>query len=201
MIKLNLNFNFDDVLNSRYNIFIGYNYFQNLTDKMKFLTLFVAMTSLSVSDTSKLMSIMRWRGENATSTNEVRASEDSYSVYKAMMMNVFGSNEQSEDTEAENVPVTTTQPPDSLEKSTEMSTPKVIQTVQEAFSVLFEVTVLGLYEGLVPHVERQRREASEEKRTYIDLVINFIGALLGRQQCSQILACRYAETILTMAST
>ena len=144
---------------------------------------------------------MRWRGENATSTNEVRASEDSYSVYKAMMMNVFGSNEQSEDTEAENVPVTTTQPPDSLEKSTEMSTPKVIQTVQEAFSVLFEVTVLGLYEGLVPHVERQRREASEEKRTYIDLVINFIGALLGRQQCSQILACRYAETILTMAST
>ena len=127
-----------------------------------------------------------------TSTNEVRASEDSYSVYKAMMMNVFGSNEQSEDTEVEDVPVTTTQVPDSLEKSTEMSTPKVIQTVQEAFSVLFEVTVLGLYEGLVPHVERQRREASEEKRNYIDLVINFIGALLGRQQCSQILACRYA---------
>ena len=128
-----------------------------------------------------------------TSTNEVRASEDSYSVYKAMMMNVFGSNEQSDDTEVEDVPVTTTtQPPDSLEQSTEMSTPKVIQTVQEAFSVLFEVTVLGLYEGLVPHVERQRREASEEKRNYIDLVINFIGALLGRQQCSQILACRYA---------
>ena len=147
----------------------------------------------AVSDTSKLMSIMRWRGENVTSTNEVRASEDSYSVYKAMMMNVFGSNEQSDDTEVEDVPVTTTtQPPDSLEQSTEMSTPKVIQTVQEAFSVLFEVTVLGLYEGLVPHVERQRREASEEKRNYIDLVINFIGALLGRQQCSQILACRYA---------
>ena len=136
-----------------------------------------------------------------TSTNEVRASEDSYSVYKAMMMNVFGSNEKSEDKEAKDVPETTPQPPDSLEKSTEMSTPKVIKTVQEAFSVLFEVTVLGLYEGLVPHVERQRREASEEKRTYIDLVINFIGALLGRQQCSQILACRYAETILTMAST
>ena len=127
-----------------------------------------------------------------TSTNEVRETEDSYSVYKSMMMNVFGGNEKSEDTEdeAEDVPPVTTQPPDILEKSTEMSTPKVIQTVQEAFSVLFEVTVLGLYEGLVPHVERQRREASEEKKTYIDLVINFIGALLGRQQCSQILACR-----------
>ena len=125
-----------------------------------------------------------------TSTNEVRPSEDNYSVYQAMMTSVFGSK-QSEVTEekAEDVPVTT-QPPDRIEESSEMTTPKVIQTVKEAFSVLLEVTVSGLYEGLMPHVERTRREASDEKKTYIDLVINFIGALMGRQQCSQILACR-----------
>merc|ERR1712110_328299 len=72
---------------------------------------------------------------------------------------------------------------------------KVIKTVKEAFSVLLEVTVLGLYQGLMPHVERQRREASDEKKTYIDLVINFIGALMGRQQCSQILACRSGKSV------
>lgn len=125
-----------------------------------------------------------------TSTNEVRPAEDNYSVYQAMMTSVFGSK-QSEVTEekAEDVPVTT-QPPDRIEESSEMTTPKVIQTVKEAFSVLLEVTVSGLYEGLMPHVERTRREASDEKKTYIDLVINLIGALMGRQQCSQILACR-----------
>ena len=159
---------------------------------MKVLLLTVAMMNLAVSDTSKLMNIIRGRGEKRTSTNEVRASEDSYSLYQGMMMNVFGTHELDEDTEdtTEGVPVTTP-PPDRLEKSTTVSTPKVIQTVKEAFSVLFEVTVQGLYEGLMPHVERQRREADEEKKTYIDLFINFIGALMGRQQCSQILACRY----------
>ena len=106
------------------------------------------------------------------------------------MTSVFGSKKSDVTEErAEDTPVTT-QPPDRIEKSTEMTTPKVIQTVKEAFSVLLEVTVLGLYQGLMPHVERQRREASDEKKTYIDLVINFIGALMGRQQCSQILACR-----------
>ena len=165
------------------------NYFQNLTDKMKVLALLVAMMSVSVSDTSRLMNIMRWRRENMTSTNELRA-EDSYSVYQTMMTSVFGSKKSDVTEErAEDTPVTT-QPPDRIEKSTEMTTPKVIQTVKEAFSVLLEVTVLGLYQGLMPHVERQRREASDEKKTYIDLVINFIGALMGRQQCSQILACR-----------
>ena len=144
------------------------------------------MMSVSVSDSSRLMSIMRWRGENLTSTNEVRPSEDSYSVYQTMMTSVFGSK-QSEVTE--DVPVTT-QPPDRIEKITGMPTPKVIQTVKEAFSVLLEVTVSGIYEGLMPHVERTRREARDEKKTYIELVINFIGALMGRQQCSQILACR-----------
>ena len=148
------------------------------------------MMSVSVSDSSRLMSIMRWRGENLTSTNEVRPSEDSYSVYQTMMTSVFGSK-QSEATEekAEDVPVTT-QAPDRIEKFTGMPTPKVIQTVKEAFSVLLEVTVSGIYEGLMPHVERTRREARDEKKTYIELVINFIGALMGRQQCSQILACR-----------
>ena len=50
---------------------------------------------------------------------------------------------------------------------------------------------MGVMDGLLPHVERQRREAVDERKTYIDVVLNFLGALVGRQQCSQILACRW----------
>ena len=71
-----------------------------------------------------------------------------------------------------------------------IKTPKVVETVNEAFAVLFEVAVAGIFEGLFPHVERQRREAVDEKKTIIDIVLNLIGALIGRQQCSQIVACR-----------
>ena len=163
---------------------------------MNFLTLSIVMMSLSVSKSSRLISIIKG-GKKGTSSNElrgsgttlneVRASEDSYSVYQAMMMNVLGSHEPGED-KSDDV----TKPPTvRMEMSTETSsTPKVIQTMKDAFSVLLEVAVKGIFEGLMPHVERQRREAVDERRTYIDLVINFLGALLGRQQCSQILACR-----------
>ena len=92
------------------------------------------MMSLSVSKSSRLISIIKG-GKKGTSSNElrgsgttlneVRASEDSYSVYQAMMMNVLGSHEQGED-KSDYV----TKPPTvRMEKSTETpSTPKVIQT-------------------------------------------------------------------------
>merc|ERR1712133_36962 len=73
--------------------------------------------------------------------------------------------------------------------------PKVIKTVKEAFSTLLEVAVKGIFEGMFPHIERQRREAIEDRKTIIDIVLNFFGALIGRQQCSEIIACRTGKFV------
>merc|ERR1712029_929950 len=65
----------------------------------------------------------------------------------------------------------------------------------EAFTVLMEVALMGLLEGFLPHIERQRRDATDVRRNYIDIVFNFFGALVGIQQCSEILACRTGKFV------
>ena len=68
--------------------------------------------------------------------------------------------------------------------------PEALKKAKEAFDANLEVVLRGVMEGMLPRVERIRREADSERRTFIDVFINFLGALMGRQQCSQILACR-----------
>eukprot|EP00092_Neocalanus_flemingeri_P023026 GFUD01024960.1.p1 GENE.GFUD01024960.1~~GFUD01024960.1.p1 ORF type:complete len:210 (+),score=52.06 GFUD01024960.1:45-674(+) len=111
--------------------------------------------------------------ENKTSdpsfTNKV-APSDSYSMYKHLMEVKDNIIEQE-------------------------SEPEVIKTVKTALQTLFEAALKGLVKGFLPHVERQRREATDDTRTYLDIVMNTIGALLGRQECSEIIACRTGKYV------
>ena len=144
---------------------------------MNFLTPIFAFVSVTSSAT--LMNM--FSSENQTSINEVQPVE-SYSYYKSMMMSVLDKRNFTQSTIEEEASSSTSNiiPP----------APKVIKTVKEAFSTLLEVAVKGIFEGMFPHIERQRREAIEDRKTIIDIVLNFFGALIGRQQCSEIIACR-----------
>ena len=73
--------------------------------------------------------------------------------------------------------------------------PEAPKTAQDAFNANLELILRGVTEGLLPKVERIRRDADSERKTFIDIFINFLGALMGRQQCSEIIACRYLEII------
>ena len=39
-------------------------------------------------------------------------------------------------------------------------------------------------------MDRQRREATEDDRSYLDIVVGAVGALMGRKECSEIVSCR-----------
>jgi len=73
--------------------------------------------------------------------------------------------------------------------------PEALLKAKEAFNANLELMLRGVNEGMLPHVERIRREAHSERRTFIDVFINFLGALLGRQQCSEIIACRTGKFV------
>ena len=144
---------------------------------MNFLT--PILVFVTVTSSATLMNL--FSSENQTNINEVQQGE-SYSYYKSMMMSVLDKRNVTQSTLENEVSSSTIKsiPP----------APKVIKTVKEAFSTLLEVAVKGIFEGMFPHIERQRREAIEDRKTVIDIVLNFFGALVGRQQCSEILACR-----------
>ena len=73
--------------------------------------------------------------------------------------------------------------------------PEALKKAKEAFEANFDLMLRGVTEGMLPRVERIRREAESERRTFIDIFINFLGALLGRQQCSEIIACRWSISV------
>ena len=85
--------------------------------------------------------------------------------------------------------------------SIEKPEPETITRLRNALSLLYDALVEGLFFGFVPHFLRERREARERDRNYLDLLVTIIGALLGRQDCSQLLACRWcAHTHLHLLS-
>jgi len=73
--------------------------------------------------------------------------------------------------------------------------PELVKTVKEALVTMFEVGVKAVLEGFFPHVHRQKRSAEGSKRTILEWLINFIGALLGKQECTKILACRTGKMV------
>ena len=68
--------------------------------------------------------------------------------------------------------------------------PAAVTTLKTALGMLYDSLVEGVFKGFFPHVERQRREASDEKKTYLDIAVTTIGAVMGKQSCSRALACR-----------
>ena len=68
--------------------------------------------------------------------------------------------------------------------------PEAVTTLKTALGMLYDSLVDGVFKGFFPHVERQRREASDERRAYLDIAVTTIGAVMGKQNCSRMIACR-----------
>ena len=76
----------------------------------------------------------------------------------------------------------------------EKQEPRMVTTLKNAFQSLLEVAFKGFFEGFMPHVQRQKRETTDEDtRSYLDIAIGALGALMGRQGCSDKIACRYGN--------
>ena len=68
--------------------------------------------------------------------------------------------------------------------------PKVVKIVKQALQSLLEAAFKGFMDEFLPHVDRQRREATEDDRSYLDIVVGAVGALMGKQECLEMAACR-----------
>ena len=71
-----------------------------------------------------------------------------------------------------------------------MKEPPAVSSLKAALSLLYDSLIDGVFGGLFPHVERQRREATDEKRAYLDMAVTAVGAVMGKQNCSKMIACR-----------
>ena len=71
-----------------------------------------------------------------------------------------------------------------------MKEPPAVSSLKAALSLLYDSLVDGVFGGFFPHVERQRREATDEKRAYLDIAVTAVGAVMGKQNCSKMIACR-----------
>ena len=69
-----------------------------------------------------------------------------------------------------------------------------LRLVIEALKVVWGAAVKGLLDGFLPTIERVRRETRYEpdweKNFLLDWIIDMCGAMIGRQMCSQKVACR-----------
>ena len=68
----------------------------------------------------------------------------------------------------------------------------VVKTLTAALATLLETALHGFFTGFVPAVERRRREAAGEERSYLDLAVTTLGAIVGRRNCTKVIACRSA---------
>merc|ERR1712059_20363 len=55
----------------------------------------------------------------------------------------------------------------------------------------------GFFNGFLPAVERRRRREVEgtESRSYMDMLVQGMGAFLGRQDCTEVIACRTGKFV------
>ena len=67
------------------------------------------------------------------------------------------------------------------------SEPETLTRLKNALSLLYDAIVDGLLSGFI--IEKHRREAREGK-SYLDVWVLIIGALLGKQSCTNMMACR-----------
>ena len=68
--------------------------------------------------------------------------------------------------------------------------PEMVKIMKRSLQSLYDQASRGFTIGLMPHMERERRAAKDGDKSYLDLVIWVVGAILGRQECSQMVACR-----------
>jgi len=68
-----------------------------------------------------------------------------------------------------------------------------IDMIKTGINIVLETILHGIMEGFLPSVERVRRDADGEKRTYMDTFVSLMGAMMGRLRCSHFVACRMGK--------
>ena len=68
--------------------------------------------------------------------------------------------------------------------------PEILTKLKNALSLLYDAILDGLLYGFLPNFEKQRREAREGEKSYLEVLVLIIGALLGKQSCTNMMACR-----------
>merc|ERR1712212_577656 len=101
--------------------------------------------------------------DTVTTSNEAVQEDDTYSMYKKLM--------------------------DMREDMEERQESEALKMVKTALQVVLETALHSFINGFLPSVERVRREAPTEKRSYLDGVVYVAGALLGKTECSNMIAC------------
>ncbi|XP_023337969.1 uncharacterized protein LOC111708740 [Eurytemora carolleeae] len=108
-------------------------------------------------------------------TNDVASDQsDAFSVYKNLMdvKEVIGERKPKDDSEG-------------------------LRMVKAAIKTVLETALHSFLNGFLPAMDRVRRSADDEKRSYLDGVVYMIGALLGKQKCSHMIACRTGKMVQT----
>merc|ERR1711936_608026 len=83
-----------------------------------------------------------------------------------------------------------------MESGGEKQEPQVVTTLKNAFQSLLEVAYKGFFEGFMPRVQRHKRDTTDDdERSYLDIAIGAIGALMGRRGCSEKIACRTGKFV------
>ena len=72
-----------------------------------------------------------------------------------------------------------------------------LRLVMEALRVVGKAAWSGMYHGFFPHLERVRRDTAQdwENNFLLDWLLDMLGAILGRQKCSQKVACRTGKVM------
>jgi len=121
----------------------------------------------SVDESNKLTpDISGSASDTVTTSNEAVQEDDTYSMYKKLMDMREDMVERQERQESE-----------------------ALKMVKTALQVVLETALHSFINGFLPSVERVRREAPTEKRSYLDGVVYVAGALLGKTECSNMIAC------------
>jgi len=70
-----------------------------------------------------------------------------------------------------------------------------VKVVKSALKVVLETAFHSFINGFLPTVERVRREAEEERKTYLDGAVYLVGALMGKKKCSNMIACKCGKFV------
>jgi len=65
--------------------------------------------------------------------------------------------------------------------------------IKTGINIVIETILHGIMEGFLPSVERVRRDADGDERTYMDTFVSLMGAMMGRLRCSHFVACRMGK--------
>jgi len=74
-------------------------------------------------------------------------------------------------------------------ENTDLKQVEGMDMIKNGIKVVLETVIHGIINGFLPTVERVRREADGAKRSYLDGVVSVVGAVMGKQECSNMIAC------------